>query len=137
MRSTKVRGEDTIAAVDEYVVPDTSQTRVHVFSSKGFHLRTVNLLTKATEYEFHYTEDDKLKTVVDRFNRTLQVERRSDGRLHAFVAPRGQRSIVTLDDNGMLTSLMDEKGISAHFTYDEDGLVVEHVPPVGCPQSYE
>lgn len=137
MRATKVRSQNTIQSVNEYIVPDTSQTRVHVFNSKGLHLRTVDLVTRTTEYEFCYTEDNQLSAVVDRFNRTLLVERRSDGALHAFVSPQGQRSIVTLDENGMLSNLFDEKGVSARFSYNNEGLVTQHTPPVGCLQTYE
>ena len=139
IRSTKIYDQNSVGTVglQEYVVPDTSQTKVHVFNPRGLHQRTVDLVTGQVEFEFLYDDDENLERVIDKFNRTLTLDRRSNGDLHAFVAPGGERSVVTLDTNGRLQSMTSEMGQSAVYMYDDQGLMIEHQPPSGCNQQYE
>ena len=137
IRSTKVSSGESIGTAHEYMVPDTSQTRVHIFNLRGVHQRTIDLVTGQIEFEFLYDEDENLKGVIDKNNQTLILDRRSNGDLHAFVAPGGDRSVVTLDSNGRLQSMTSEMGQSAVYMYDDQGLMIEHQPPSGCSQQYE
>ena len=140
IRATRVLSRNDVVQEGEQVIPDSSRTRLFVFNSQGYHVRTLNALTRSVEHEFIYSEDFKLQGVIDEFNRTLTIERMSDGRLRAFVAPSGERSVVTLNPNGMLLSLSDPDGEGsnvASFEYNENNLVTSYQPPLGCQQTYE
>jgi YD repeat-containing protein len=137
IRHTRVLSLNDVVQEQEYVHPDRSQSELYVFDSRGFHLRTLDALTKAVIVEFKYNDDMQLEAVVDGFNRTLQIQRRADGRLEAFVAPTGERSTVTLTDDGMLQNMVEPSGVQSTFQYDSGGLITSHEPPNGCRQSYE
>ena len=69
--------------------------------------------------------------------RTMYIERRSDGSLHAFRAPSGERTVVTLNKNGMLSNLADPESRSSRFEYDTGGLMTKHEAPFACPQTFQ
>ncbi len=70
-------------------------------------------------------------------NRTMSVERLSDGRLHAFVAPTGGKTVVSVTGSGMLESITDPDGLTAMFEYNKDSLMTSHKPPIGCKQHFK
>ena len=67
----------------------------------------------------------------------MNIERRSDGSLHAFRAPSGDRTVVTLDKDGMLSNIADPEARITRFNYDSGGLMTGHKAPFACSQTFK
>ena len=74
---------------------------------------------------------------MDILNRTMTVERLSDGRLSAFVAPTGERTVVTVTPEGSLQTVTDPYDNSATFQYNEENMMIGHKPSFGCQQNFK
>ncbi len=132
--------------VGEISVPSADGSQLYFFSASGQHLRTLNALTGAVLYEFGYGPIGQLITITDANNNVTTIERDSNDNPIAIVAPFGQRTILTLDANGylstvtnpvhetvqlqhtptgLLTKVTWPRGNSNTFTYDNDGRLIK------------
>jgi RHS repeat-associated protein len=94
-----------------------------VFNAVGRHQQTLEALTGAVRYTFDYDDAGRLERVTDASGNETTVER-SGGQPTAIVAPRGQRTSLSLDANGFLASIgNDLAGETTTFDYTPGGLL--------------
>src|SRR6185369_3294749 len=94
-----------------------SGNMAYVFDSSGRHLRTVDTTTGLTLARFAYESHGLIASVTDRNGNALTVERSANGTPLAIVAPGGQRTAISLDGQGYLSSITDPGGEVAHVTH--------------------
>ncbi len=138
-----------------YLIAYDSDNQVHEFAADGTHLQTRHTLTGATLYRFT-TNAGKLAFITDAYGNVTTIQRDSNGRPTAIVAPFGQVTRITTDANGylaqvinpaggtiklqsgaagLLTSFTRTNGVSSSFDYDADGRLVRDIGPTGAVQT--
>jgi RHS repeat-associated protein len=139
-------------ATNDVRMPSPDGDEVYVFDAQGRHLRTLNALTRAEQYQFRYDSAGRLTHIVDGDGLTTSIERDGAGNPTAIVAPFGQRTTLQLDAHGylarlttpagettrltstpvgLLTSLTDANGHASRFTYDALGRLVRDEDAAG------
>lgn len=101
---------------------------LYVFSASGHHLRTLDSITGRTLYTFSYNSEGHLTAIKDLDGDTTRIER--DGKIPlAIVAPDGQRTTLSVDENGYLDSIINPADEAHLLTYNDEGLLTEFVNP--------
>jgi YD repeat-containing protein len=108
-----------------------------VFDINGRHVRTVNTLTGATEYEFGRDGEGRLVNVADVDGDVTTIERDDKGKALAVVSPDGQRTELTVDDNGHLTAVVNPEGETYRMQYTDNGLLTEFRDRKNLPNTFE
>jgi RHS repeat-associated protein len=103
----------------------------HIFSSAGWHLKTVDLETGRDLYTFDNDEDGRVVSVSDRFGNLTAIERDSAGRPFAVLSPDGLRTTFALSGQGHLTRIVYPDGSAYRFEYTAEGLLTAKVDPNG------
>ena len=103
----------------------------HIFSSTGWHLKTVDLETGRDLYTFDYDEDGRVVFVSDRFGNPTAIERDSAGRPFAVVSPDGLRTTLTVNGQNHLTRVSYPDGSAYGFEYTAKGLLTAKIDPAG------
>ena len=89
----------------QYVVPDEGGQQLFVFDDQGRHLQTLHALTNAVLYSFDYDKQGHLATVKDKSGNVTTIERDKDGAPSAIVSPYGEKTTLSVDSNGFLSSV--------------------------------
>jgi YD repeat-containing protein len=88
----------------------------------GQHLSTQDALTGTIRYQFGYDAGGMLATITDANGLVTTVVRDPDtGLATAIVAPNGQRTALTMSDDGYLTAIDEPGGAHREFSYDSGG----------------
>ena len=95
----------------------------HIFSSAGWHLKTVDLETGRDLYTFDYDADGRVVFVSDRFGNPTAIERDAAGRPFAVVSPDGLRTTLTVNGQNHLTGIRYPDGSAYGFEYTAEGLL--------------
>ncbi len=114
---------------NDLAIPSKDGSVIYHFNANGRHLRTVNVYTGATLYQFAYDTAGRLITITDGDNNITTIERDGSGDPTAIIAPFGQRSTLTLDSNGYLATLTNPLGHQYQMTYTNDGLLTNFQDP--------
>ncbi|RKZ90335.1 MAG: hypothetical protein DRR19_10400 [Candidatus Parabeggiatoa sp. nov. 1] len=101
---------------------------LYEFTPEGRHLRTLDSITGKAVYTFAYTENGYLQEIQDLDGDITRIERSGDTPV-AIIAPKGQRTALTLDDNGYLNSMTNPAGEAYQLHYTDDGLLKEFIDP--------
>jgi RHS repeat-associated protein len=96
---------------------------VYEFDTFGRQLRTLDALTGAVIYEFHYDSSGRLTSIVDGDGGTTRIERDGSGAPTAIVAPFGQRTALTTNAAGYLAKVVDPAGAATDLAYGGGGLL--------------
>ncbi len=107
------------------------------FDGRGRHLTTRDALTGALRLAFAYDEEGRLASLTDGDGNTTTVERAADGTPTALVAPRGQRTELSLDPEGWLASVVNPAGEEVRLGYHPGGLLATLTDPNGNVRRYE
>jgi RHS repeat-associated protein len=118
-------------ALNDLLIPSQDSREVYVFDAQGRHLRTLNALTGAVQYQFRYDSTGRLVQIVDGDGQTTTIERDGAGSPTAIVAHFGQRTTVRLDDHGYLASVASPAGETIRLMYTADGLLSSLTNPKG------
>src|SRR5262249_35644297 len=118
-------------ALNDLLIPSPDSREVYVFDAQGRHLRTLNALTAAVQYQFRYDSIGRLVQIVDGDGQTTTIERDGAGSPTAIVAHFGQRTTVRLDDHGYLASVASPAGETTRLTYTAEGLLSSLTNPKG------
>jgi len=108
---------------------------LYEFDPSGRHLRTLDTLTGKTVYTFSYTENGYLDEIKDLDGDITRIERKGDTPV-AIIAQDGQRTALSLDDNGYLNAITNPAGESTQLNYTEEGLLTQFINPRGYQSSY-
>ncbi|MFA5565945.1 MAG: cell wall-binding repeat-containing protein [Acidimicrobiia bacterium] len=117
---------------DELVVPDRGGKHLHVFNSRGLHLRTESAISGRTLYSFNYDPmNNALVSFTDFAGRldgsqpgdglVTTIERDGEGLATAIVGPYGHRTELVVDDAGWLASVEDPTAATITFETNEGG----------------
>jgi YD repeat-containing protein len=113
----------------EYSVSDQDGFN-HIITLTGLHKKTIDLNTGKTIYSFDYTNDNKILSITDRFNRQIVIERNSNGTPTAIIAPNGARTDLSIDEEtGRLNRVMYPDGGRYEFGYTNGGLMEYVIDP--------
>ncbi|MGZ5445925.1 MAG: NHL domain-containing protein [Thermoanaerobaculia bacterium] len=123
----KARGSETLVA--------SGSGDIGVFDKDGRHLRTVDPLTGALRASFAYDASGRLASISDAIGNQTEIERNGDGTM-AIVAPSGERTILTMDSNGYLSSVKNPAGETTHLTSTSGGLLSGLTRPSGASYSF-
>lgn len=155
VRSANLNGEAFNA--EEAFVYSKTGAEIYVFTPAGRHLRTLNALTDAVLYTFGYDAADRLITVTDHDDNVTTIERSGNGTPTAIVGPHGQRTVLTVNDDGylaavtiptnrtfsmnyhaatargggLLASFTTPQQATTTFVYDDNGRLLEDIGPAG------
>jgi RHS repeat-associated protein len=114
------------------VVPAEDGSELYSFDITGRHLRTLHALTGEVLYAFSYNGDGLLSDVTDGDGNITMIERDGQGNPTAIVSPFGQRTELTLDTNGYLSSVTNEAGETHCMTsHGDGGLLASYSYPRG------
>ena len=127
-----------------YAIPSPDGSSFFSFDFSGRHRFTVLTATSEIIHTFNYDDfgllgsaNGRLTEVTDAFNNTLRIERHPDGRPTGFVTENGLKSAVTVDSNGYLSSLENNRGRPVKFAYHASGgLLASRTSPSGLIQSF-
>jgi RHS repeat-associated protein len=103
-------------------------SEVYVFSGVGRHLKTLDALTGAVRYQFGYSPEGYLVSITDGSGNITRIER-SGTAPTTIVAPGGQRTVLSVNSDGWLTSVTDPAGQAHTMTYSADGLLQSFTDP--------
>ena len=120
----------------EISIPSEDGTETYRFDSTGRHLSTRNALTGATLLTFGYDNKGRLIKVTDANGNITTIERNALGYPVAIVAPYGQRTELTVDDNGYLASASNPAGEAYAMKYTVGGLMTEFKDPRGNASTF-
>ena len=123
-------------SVGNLFIPSESGALLYEFTSNGRHLRTLDSITGKAVYTFSYNENGYLAEIEDLDGDLTRIERDGNTPL-ALVAPDGQRTALTLDDNGYLNSVTNPAGEVYQLHYTADGLLTEFINPRGHKSIYQ
>ncbi|MBX3001211.1 MAG: hypothetical protein KF893_21995 [Caldilineaceae bacterium] len=116
-------------AVSDILLPSSDGSVIFVFDSSGRHLKTLEAMTGALRYQFGYDAEGYLVSVTDADGNVTTIER-VGAKPTAIVAPGGQRTTMTVNNNGWLSGLTNPAGESHTMSYSADGLLQQLVDPL-------
>ncbi|RKZ61438.1 MAG: hypothetical protein DRQ99_20435, partial [Candidatus Parabeggiatoa sp. nov. 3] len=108
---------------------------LYEFDPSGRHLRTLDTLTGKTIYSFFYNTNGYLVEIKDLDGHITRIERKGDTPV-AIIAQDGQRTALSLDDNGYLNAITNPAGESTQLNYTEEGLLTQFINPRGYQSTY-
>lgn len=123
-------------ATAEIIYPSADGTEVFIFAQNGRHLRTVNALTGALQWQFGYDSAGLLISMTDGYGNVTRIERDGNGKVTGVLAPNGQRALMSLDANGYLAATTNPAGETTRYTYTSDGLMTSLTDPRGNVYRY-
>jgi RHS repeat-associated protein len=118
-------------ALTEHVIPSVDGGEVYVFDNAGRHLRTQDATSGTVRTRFDYDAAGRLSAITDIDDKVTRVERNVAGDPIAIVAPFGQRTTLSRDQNGYLNVLTDPSGASSTMVYGSGGLLSMYTDPRG------
>ncbi len=105
-------------------IPAEDGSEIYVFDRSGRHLATLNGLTGQAMLRFTYNEAGHLTEVVDGDGRrTIIMRNGTTGDPYQIVAPGGQVTKLTLNDDGYLASIANPADETVHMSYGDGGLL--------------
>lgn len=120
---------------DAIVTPSEDGREYYLFDAAGRHLRTVDSVTGALKYRFHYNGQGQLARIEDGDGNATLIER-AGGTPTAIVAPDGQRTSLSLDANGYLAAITNPVGETYGMSYGPDGLLTRFADPRGNASTF-
>lgn len=107
------------------VVAAADGTALWVFDDNGRHLKTLDARTGAALLTFAYDADGRLAGMTDGDGNSTTIERDAAGAPLAVVGPFGQRTALSVDDQGWLASAATPAGATTTLTHRPDGLLTQ------------
>ncbi len=117
-------------SASDILVPSEDGSELYIFNRSGRHLRTLEALTGSLRYQFGYSTDGYLITVTDASGNVTSIER-TGATPSAIVAPGGQRTTLTVDANGWLTTATNPASETHVMSYSVDGSLQTFADPRG------
>jgi RHS repeat-associated protein len=112
------------------VVASEEGHELYVFDSQGKHLQTKNALTNNLKYSFSYDASGKLSSVVDQFGKQTLIQRISASQIK-IISSYNQETLLTLDANNLLVSILNPNNESYQITYNSAGYLDSFTKPMG------
>ncbi len=104
----------------------------YIMSSDGRHMKTVDLDTRISLYDFDYDGENNLVAITDQFGNIIRIERDAvAGMPTAIISPDGIRTELAIDANNHLNRVTYADGSYYDFEYTSDGLMLVETEPAG------
>ena len=120
----------------DLTIPSEDGSELYVFNSRGRHLRTLDSITSKVLYEFSYDEGKRLVGIKDMDGLTTKVERDASGNPTAIVAPNGERTALSTNDEGYLASITNPANEEIDLSYGRGGLLASFSKPKGSTSRF-
>jgi RHS repeat-associated protein len=121
----------------EIIISSDSGEQLYIFEQNGHHLKTIDTVSDSVVFQFSYTSEGYLNSVIDVNGRVTTFERHNDNTPTAIISPDGQRTELYLDENGYLNKIINPKGEFDAFSYSEEGLLLSHADPKNNTTNYQ
>lgn len=118
-------------------IASNDSEKLHLFNSVGRHLKTINALTGGLVYEFDYTPNGHLSTILDGDGNTTHIERDASGAPVAIISPDGHRNEITVGTDGYIEEIANPAGDTYRITYISDGLLLGFTDPMNNTSTYD
>ncbi len=125
--SGSIRVVDTSVQEGNFTVI-LSGGNVLLFDTDGQLQSIRNLYTKETKTIFGYDNMGRLTTITDMYGQISHINRDPNGTVMSIVTSRGQRTYLSVDDNGDLLEVQYEDTASYAFEYERHLMIVETEP---------
>jgi len=106
----------------------TSGSKELLFDANGQLQSIRDLYTKEPKNTFGYDNMGRLVTLTDIYGQISTIERDGNGTVTAIIAPRGQRTLLSVDGNGDLLEVQYEDTSSYAFEYERHLMTKETEP---------
>ncbi|MFT7880365.1 MAG: RHS repeat-associated core domain-containing protein [Sulfurimonas sp.] len=116
--------------LNEYLYKYPNNT-ADIFDAQGKHKKTIDLSTGNTLQEFRYDENKKLTTIINQFGEIITIDRDAEGNPTLITAPNGQKTYLSVDEQGNLTEIRYEDNSAYSFTYLDGSLMDIMTDPNG------
>ena len=136
---------------DTLLIASEDAAELYVFDLQGRHLRTLDVMTGATNLSFAYTANGFLDRITDVNGRVTRIHRDGTGRPTSIESPGGQLLTLALDGedqihtvtypdsgqykmeytNTLLTSFTRPLSNTSHYAYDDEGNLTRYVRASG------
>jgi RHS repeat-associated protein len=117
------------AGLTDIPIPSEDGSELYVFNSNGRHLKTLDTLTGALRYQFNYDADGYLTSITDGDGNVTSIERTGETPT-AIVAPGGQRTTLSVNSDGWLSSVTNPAGETHTMGYSTEGLLQQFIDPL-------
>ncbi|MFO7786719.1 MAG: DUF1566 domain-containing protein [Halospina sp.] len=101
------------------------------FDSDGRHIATVDLDSGKKLTTFEYNDNDRVVGIVDQFGNRTTIEGDAEGTPVRIVAPDGETTRLSVDDQGYLQSIQYADNSAYQFDYGAGGLLTSKTDPRG------
>ncbi|MBZ4417792.1 PA14 domain-containing protein [Myxococcus sp. RHSTA-1-4] len=135
-RVYKVVSPSSGFTLGEVLVPSGDGRETYIFSG-GRHLRTLDALSGVPLLTFGYDSAGRLVTLTDANAQVTTIERQSDGRPTAIVAPGGQRTELTVSPERLLSRVENPNDEAVALEYSAGGLLTKLTDPRNGVHSFE
>ncbi|MEJ2527675.1 MAG: hypothetical protein P8Y49_06285, partial [Sulfurovaceae bacterium] len=102
-----------------------------IFDISGKHLKTIDMNTGNNLKEFTYNTNGYLISIKDQFGNEITITRDAEGNPTQITAPNGQKTYLTVDEQGNLTEIRYEDNSRYKFTYFDGSLMDVMTDPNG------
>ena len=120
----------------DYLVPSGDGSELFQFSSDGRHVQTLDAVTGAVVYQFHYDSTGRLSGIEDADGDLTSIQRDAGGTPQSITAPYGQVTGLGMDSNGYLQSVTDPATHAWEMEYTSTGLMSAFVDRNGNRSEY-
>lgn len=115
----------------QYSLVSENGNELYEFDSRGKHIRTIDVLTGSTKYNFEYNPSGYLIGVQDQNGNLTSIERNSSGDPTAIISPYGQKTELIINNEGDLEKVIDPAGRTYEMTYWDGSLLKRFIKPKG------
>ncbi|MBN3270945.1 TEN1 protein, partial [Polyodon spathula] len=120
------------------MIPSLSNQELYLFSTNGTHLHTLNLITGDYIYNFTYSGEQDLSTIISSNGNSVHIRRDANGVPLWLVVPGGQVYWLTISNNGALKRVSAQGHDLAQITYHgNSGLLATKSNENGWTTVYE
>ncbi|MBK9041548.1 MAG: hypothetical protein IPL83_20750 [Bdellovibrionales bacterium] len=116
---------------DRIELPSADGLEVYAFDSKGLHRETRLGLTGGVLWTFSYDQNGEILSVTDSYRNTTSFLRTNGSKLIKVVSPYGQETELTLDNEGYLARVANNRDENFQMAYRSGGLMSEFKKPNG------
>lgn len=116
-------------------IPSSDGSQIYSFSPQGKHLKTIDSLTGENLFQFNYDTNGYLIEIIEKNGDSTKITRDANSVPKEIIAPTGQKTLLTLNQNGFLSQLSNDKQ-TWQINYSKDGLMTEFINPRGYKNNF-
>ncbi|RXM93997.1 Teneurin-1 [Acipenser ruthenus] len=132
------RNKPQLNRMHMYEIASAVDQELYLFSTNGTHLHTLNLITGDYIYNFTYSGEQDLNTIISSNGNSVHIRRDANGVPLWLVVPGGQVYWLTISNNGALNRVSAQGHDLAQITYHgNSGLLATKSNENGWTTVYE